>query len=199
MPPIGTLRPSSSGAVSPKIVLLSLTSGSRLSGMSSSFNRSASHAPLWMSNSKVREALLASVAWTLPPVSRHSRKLSIVPKASSPRSARARTPSTSSRIHLSLVPEKYGSRIRPVRSRTSGSLPSALSCAHKAAVRRSCQTIALWTGSPVLRSHTTTVSRWLVMPIPAIVPPSASAAACIVASVSRQMSSGSCSTQPAWG
>jgi hypothetical protein len=40
----------------------------------------------------VREALVASVAWTLPPVSRHSRKLSMVPKASSPLSARRRVP-----------------------------------------------------------------------------------------------------------
>jgi hypothetical protein len=31
-------------------------------------------------------------------------------------------------------------------------------------VRVSCQTIAFITGSPVLRSHTTAVSRWLVMP-----------------------------------
>jgi hypothetical protein len=36
------------------------------------------------------------------------------------------------------------------------------------AVRRSCHTIALWIGLPVARSHTTTVSRWLVMPIAAI-------------------------------
>ena len=37
-----------------------------------------------MSNSSVRAALVASVACTLPPVSRQSRKLSMVPKASSP-------------------------------------------------------------------------------------------------------------------
>ena len=34
-------------------------------------------------------------------------------------------------------------------------------------MRRSCQTIARWIGSPVERSQTTTVSRWLVMPIAA--------------------------------
>ena len=37
-----------------------------------------------------------------------------------------------------------------------------------AAVRRSCQTMALWTGSPVARSQTTVVSRWLVMPMAAM-------------------------------
>ena len=52
----------------------------------------SSQAPRWMSNSSVRAALVASVACTLPPVSRQSRKLSIVPKASSPRSAAARAP-----------------------------------------------------------------------------------------------------------
>ena len=34
-------------------------------------------------------------------------------------------------------------------------------------MRRSCQTMALAIGSPVLRSHTTVVSRWLVMPMAA--------------------------------
>ena len=32
------------------------------------------------------------------------------------------------------------------------------------AVRRSCQTIALWIGAPVARFQTSVVSRWLVMP-----------------------------------
>ena len=36
------------------------------------------------------------------------------------------------------------------------------------AVRRSCQTMALWIGSPVSRSQTTVVSRWLVMPMAAM-------------------------------
>ena len=64
--------------------------------------------------------------------------------------------------------------------------------------RRSCQTIALWSASPVVRSHSTTVSRWLVMPIAATSPPQ-SAASFSVSAVSRQMSSGSCSTPPGGG
>jgi hypothetical protein len=47
-----------------------------------------------MSNSMVREALLTSVACTAPPVSCHSSQESMVPKASSPRSAAARAPGT---------------------------------------------------------------------------------------------------------
>jgi hypothetical protein len=45
-----------------------------------------------MSKIMVREALVASVACTWPPVRRHSRKQSMVPKASLPASARARAP-----------------------------------------------------------------------------------------------------------
>ena len=39
------------------------------------------------------------------------------------------------------------------------------SAAQAAAVRRSCHTMAGCSGRPVTRSHTTVVSRWLVMPI----------------------------------
>ena len=41
-----------------------------------------------------------------------------------------------------------------------GSIPSARSSSHRAAVRRSCQTMARCNGRPVRRSHTTAVSRW---------------------------------------
>ena len=60
--------------------------------------------------------------------------------------------------------------------------------------------MALWIALPVLRSHTTVVSRWFVMPIAAIdrgsIPVSAAASA---AHTDAQMSSGSCSTQPGLG
>ncbi len=54
----------------------------------------------------VRAALVASVACTRPSVRRHSRKLSTVPKASSPRSAASRAPGTWSSIQAILVAEK---------------------------------------------------------------------------------------------
>ena len=112
-----------------------------------------------MLNTIVREALVASVAWTLPPVRRHNRNVSIVPKASSPRLAAAFAPATLSRIHAILEPEKYASNNSPVRLPNSASPILAFILRHQSAVRRSCQTIALWIGRPVARSHTTVVSR----------------------------------------
>ena len=47
-----------------------------------------------------------SVAWMAPPESRHNRKLSTVPNAISPASARARRPGTFSSSQLIFVPEK---------------------------------------------------------------------------------------------
>ncbi len=122
-----------------------------------------------------------------------------MPNASSPRPARARAPGTWSSSQASLVAEKYGSSRRPVRACTSGSAPSARSRSQAAAVRRSCQTMARWTGAPVARSHTTTVSRWLAMPMAATGTPAAAIASRAVPSASRQISSGSCSTQPGAG
>src|SRR6187401_3057542 len=58
--------------------------------------------------------------------------------------------------------------IRPVLAEILGSWPSLLSLAQMSAVRRSCQTMARCTACPVARSHTTVVSRWLVMPIAAM-------------------------------
>ena len=68
--------------------------------------RFASRDPALGTDAEVRDAFDGSVACTTPPLRRHRRKLSMVPKASSPRSARARAPSTWSRIHATLVPEK---------------------------------------------------------------------------------------------
>ena len=74
--------------------------------MPSSASNSSSHWLVRTLNSMVRAALLTSVACTAPPVSCHISQLSMVPNASSPRSAWARAPGTLSSSHLSLVPEK---------------------------------------------------------------------------------------------
>ena len=92
---------------------------------------------------------------------------------------------------------------RPVRSRTMSSTPSASrSSSQRFAVRRSCQTSAWCIGSPVFGSHATTVSRWLVIPIPfrsePCTPASASAAIATFRVVS-QISAASCSTHPGCG
>ncbi len=91
---------------------------------------------------------------------------------------------------------------RPVRSRTRLSAPTWRSSSHCGAVRRSCQTIALWIGSPLWRSQTMVVSRWLVMPT-AI---SSSSGTPLERSASRatsrwvlKISFASCSTQPGCG
>ena len=55
----------------------------------------------------------------------------------------------------------------PVRSRKRSCPPSPASSSTRSSVRVSCQTIALCTGVPVRRSHSTVVSRWLVMPMAA--------------------------------
>ena len=92
--------------------------------------------------------------------------------------------------------------IRPVLAVIAVSWPSAFNRAQISAVRRSCQTMARCTAVPVARSHTTVVSRWLVMPIAAMsfaFSPACSSASRQVITVEVQMSSGSCSTQPEAG
>ena len=73
-PPAGRRRrrrssmapPRMSASVAPKSAALSRTSGSRARGTPSRLSSSSSQSWRRMSNSKVREALVASVAWTLP-------------------------------------------------------------------------------------------------------------------------------------
>ncbi len=52
------------------------------------------------------EALEAEIAWVAPPVSFQTSHESMVPKASSPRSARSRAPGTWSSSQAILVAEK---------------------------------------------------------------------------------------------
>ena len=156
--------------------------------------------------SSVRLAFVASVAWTPPagpPVRFHRSHASIVPNRSSPRAARARAPSTLSRIQRSFGPEKYVASGRPVRARyRAAPPPSAPSASQIPCVRVSCQTIAGWIGRPVARSHTTVVSRWFAIPTAASAdaprPAFASAPAATRRALSR-ISSASCSTQPGLG
>src|SRR3954451_13781096 len=92
--------------------------------------------------------------------------------------------------------------MRPVFCEITGSRPSAFSLAQMSAVRRSCQTMARCTACPVARSHTTVVSRWLVMPIAAMsfaLMPAWAISARETVTVEGQMCSGSCSTQPEAG
>ncbi len=170
--------------------------------MCSAFSSSWSQALWRMSKSIVRDALLTSVACSAPPLRRHSSQLSTVPKASSPRAAARCAPLTWSSSQRSLVAEKYGSMRSPVECCTIASSPCARNWAHSGSVRRSCQTMALCSGLPVRRSHSSVVSRWLVMPMARMSPafkPALAMASRAVSSCVVQMSSGSCSTQPGCG
>src|SRR5882757_3646684 len=69
-------------------------------------------------------------------------------------------------------------------------------------VRVSCHTMALQYGRPLRGSHTTVVSRWLVMPIAArsvAAMPAVRTAFWMATLVRSQISTGSCSTQPGRG
>ena len=126
-----------------------------------------------------------------------------MPKASLPAWASSRAPGMLSRIHLTLLAEKYGSGMSPVmsvmRCATAGS-PAISSM--MGAVRRHCHTMALYTGLPVSRSQTTVVSRWLVMPMLSMSAgpnPFCTRSSVSAPSVDDRMSRGSCSTQPGCG
>ena len=176
--------------------------GSTARGTLNIVSISSSQASFARSISRVREALVTSVACTAPLVRRCTRNVSMVPKASSPFSARARAPFSWSRIHAIFVPEKYASITRPVRSRTSASAPVAFRRSHSAAVRRSCHTMALKMGLPDARSQSSVVSRWLVMPMAAMSAASMPASAMAPptdAPTLVQICSGSCSTHPGCG
>jgi hypothetical protein len=91
----------------------------------------------------------------------------------------------------------------PGRSSAGSGAPGPRRAAHRsAAVRRSCQTMAGATGSPVARSHSTVVSRWLVIAMAvhcaACTPVRRSTSSATPAGC-RQISPASCSTQPGWG
>ena len=94
----------------------------------------------------VRHVGRVNAAARQPPQQESSR--SCRTRARRARRALAR-PTTLSRIQRILVPEKYGSSRSPVRRRTRSSAPSLRSLAHAGAVRRSCQTMARWIGSPL--------------------------------------------------
>ena len=69
-------------------------------------------------------------------------------------------------LELGAAEVRVEHRARCARGRDRGA-PAPASSSQRAAVRRSCHTIASAYGSPVVRFQATTVSRWLVMPIAA--------------------------------
>src|SRR5687768_6089591 len=135
---MGIDLPKNDVVVLPKSPADGRTSGRIPIGTEKRSQRSLLHRRSLMSYSSVREALVGSVAWTFPPVSFQISQLSIVPAHKRPLRA---TKAISGRLsrYSSLVAEKYGSGLTPVRE---ASQPArSLSSAHRSVVRRSCQTI----------------------------------------------------------
>jgi len=104
---------------------LGTISGKTARGMRSKSHNSACQVRVAKSISSVRDAFVTSVTCgalpSAPPASCQTKYESTVPKASLPLSAEARKDGSLSNIQASLVPEKYGSKTRPVSSRTRGS------------------------------------------------------------------------------
>ena len=176
--------------------LESTTSGRLASETPKTSAISSLHSPRPRSNSSVRDAFDASVRWSRPADRRAMSQESTVPAAA------AAAPSMFRSAHASFVAVKYGSRTRPVTSRTRSSWPTSRRRRQSSAVRRSCQTIAGAIGSSVRRFHSTSVSRWLVMPIAATsraLAPAALSASRALCWTAAQISLGSCSTQPGRG
>ena len=90
----------------PKSAAQSRTSGSIAIGMPSRPQISSFQRPSRMSKSSVRAALVASVTWARPPVSRQISQLSTVPNRSSPRSRPLARALDVVEDPASLVPEK---------------------------------------------------------------------------------------------
>ena len=130
-----------------------------------------------MSYSSVREALVASVACTRPPVRRQMQE-----GVDGAEGEMARFRQRPRALHVVEQPGDLGGGEIGIEQQAglpaspSASWPALSGARQASAVRRSCQTMARWIGLPVRRSQTTDVSRWLVMPMaamPAAVSPAA--------------------------
>ncbi len=109
IPAIGTPANSPRRRPSPRTSEDERICGSIDIGMPRSAQIAGSHCNVRRSISKVREALVTSVAWTppsVPPVSFHSSQLSIVPINRWPFRAACRAPGTFSNSHVTLGPAK---------------------------------------------------------------------------------------------
>ncbi len=201
-PRMGSDRPSPGNAASPKDSSERRGSGSDRPSSPKRRRSPASHVRVLMSRSIVRLALETSVANTRPPVSFQTSQASIVPAMSVPDSRACRARDECRTSHASLLAEKYGSSLSPVRSRIVASWPPRASSLQIPTPRSSSQTGALFTGSPVRRSQATMVSRWFVRARQTRSPGSApafSTTRSTASTVFLKSSAGSCSTSPAPG
>ena len=120
------------------------TLGSIAFGIPNIFKRSSSQAFFSILNIMVRDALVKSVACTLPAVNFHNIQLSVVPKRSRPAFAFFRAPLVFFKIHSIFVAEKYASIGKPVFFLNNAVAPFFFfNCSHLLEVRLHCHTIAL--------------------------------------------------------
>src|SRR6266536_3549844 len=171
-------------------------------GTSNRSRSSGSQARVASAQRSVREAFVGSVTWAPPrgpPVRFQITQESIVPIRRRPEATRGFASGTLARSQWIFVAEKYVRMGSPVRERTSGSKPPAMSARHFVSVRVSCQTIAGAIGIPESASQRTTVSRWFVTPSASTGSrgPAATVSATTRSTLSR-ISRASCSTQPGW-
>jgi hypothetical protein len=150
--------------------------------------------------SEVRAALETSVTCTSPPVSATAGSCRSC-RRPAPRAFSARRGGHFLQQPAELAGAEVGIEHQPLRSAPAPRARLASARRQKSAVRRHCQTIALCTASPLRRSHSTAVSRWLVMPIAAISEGlhSLRAAGAQGLLTEAQIASASCSTQPGFG
>ena len=137
------------------------------------------------SSSPVIAAFDGSVTWTAPSVSDHVSQVSTVPKHRS----RSAAPGVLARSQASFVADWFGASARSC---------SARAARHSPTVRRSCQPSAGPIGSPVARSQTMVLARWLVIPTAVIGSPSVVASA-TASRTTRASSAASNSTRPGNG
>ncbi len=174
MPLTGTARPAAacSGAVTPKRPLLGRTSGRHEAGTPSSSQRSSDQQRLRMSKRSVRLAFDGSVACT-PPV-RTAGEVPEDPRVDGPEGeVRPRLDAALGEQPLQLRPGEVWIEDQAGGGADERDVPGVaqlVAARGRAAVLPHDRPVHGPT--PVVRSQTTTVSRWLVMPIAATVSPS---------------------------
>jgi len=157
--------PSKFGSVTPKSLAESRTCGSSEAGMPNKSSSSGSHWPVRISSSRCAR-IGRSVACTLPPVKRHSKYVSTVPKASWRR--------LPPRAHRHIVEQPGNFRGREIRiEQQTGALGDELLMPAAPERRAGVVRAAILPDDCVvdrlagLAIQTIVVSRWLVMPIAA--------------------------------
>ncbi len=174
--------------------------GSARSGTANSSSSSGSQRPVAMSKSIVRDALETSVRCS-------PRELEYQPGVDRAEHRRAGQRPLAQPVDVVKQPLDLGRREVRVEHEPGARaheplVPGGAQLSQRAAVRRSCQTIARCSGSPLAGSHTQTVSRWFEIPTAASSPARTRASASAspaTACVTVQISPASCSTQPGRG